>query len=401
MKKLWRNLFHIDHLLITLLTLLLMQVLALATLNISFLNPLARTLSNFSMTDVFYDILNTGREPDTSDIITMVDMTDLHDRADIAAALLEVQSLEPAVIGVDIVFEGRKDSMGDQLMSECATQVASQTVFAFKLADWVDSQNQFSRTIHSFFADSVSTLMEGFTNVRRDINGGTVRSMGVSRQAQGVTCYSLPSQVASLFTGDSLAIRRLSDRSINYTSTRFPVVRYDSLWEREDLIRGHVVLFGATHDSGDMHYTPVGHIPGLEVLCYATQTMIDHREVREAKGWKVLLITLFLIWLAQLYRYVVSKSVSRRKSSFMKYVSDTGILTTYATFFLICVLMGINFWLFVSADWYVNILWSLMGIALLGNANTLYGLLVNGLYTRYHWSILRHSLFFTLIKPEA
>ena len=227
-------------------------VVALAV-NISFLNPLERAVENFSMTDVFYDISYTSGERDTSDLITLVDMTDVYDRSRLADIVDSIQKYEPALMGVDIVFEGwRGDTAGTERIIEAICSASSPTVWAYKLADWNDEEEQFDGTVHSVFADLVD-INEGYTNVIRDINGGTVRSFGITRKAEHRPQHSLPATVATTFLGDTTIYDRLTDQDINYTATVFPVLQPDSIWLHPELIRGRIVMLGATHDGQEVN----------------------------------------------------------------------------------------------------------------------------------------------------
>ena len=72
---------------------------------VSEFNPMARSLSNFSVTDVFYQIDSSSEKADTSELVTLVDMTEVYDRQELATIIDEIRLLNPAVLGIDIVFE--------------------------------------------------------------------------------------------------------------------------------------------------------------------------------------------------------------------------------------------------------------------------------------------------------
>ena len=149
----------IDHLLVLAMVVLLATSLIEISFSVSFLNPMARALSNFSITDVFYDIGNTSEDKEKSDLVTLVDITDIYDRGELAGVVEELERVEPAVMGIDIVFEGlRDDSVGNERLIEAAFDANVPTVWACKLGNWDDDAEQFSHTTRSFLL-MFATLM--------------------------------------------------------------------------------------------------------------------------------------------------------------------------------------------------------------------------------------------------
>ncbi|MCR5820426.1 MAG: CHASE2 domain-containing protein [Bacteroidaceae bacterium] len=393
MRRFLREFFALDHFLVVIYAIFLMWLVVTLAVNISFLNPLERAVENFSMTDVFYDISSTSGERDSSDLITLVDMTDVYDRSRLADIVDSIQKYEPALMGVDIVFEGwRGDTAGTERIIEAICGASSPMVWAYKMADWNEEEAQFESTIHSVFADYVD-VNEGYTNVIRDTNGGTVRSFGISRMAEHQIQHSLPATVATTFLGDTTIYDRLTDQNINFTATIFPVLQPDSIWLHPELIRGRIVMLGATHDGQDMHFTPIGKMAGLEVLAYTIQTMVEHRDVKLFSGWQTLLFTLIIIWLGQLCQHFVLQQFKRRHSHIAHFLYESEVTTAIITFFILIILVGICFWLFFTYNVYINTAWAMMGIALLLESRDLYKLTLILLYERYHWPWLKRSVY--------
>ena len=254
------------------------------------------------------------------------------------------QALEPAVLGIDIVFDGiREDTVANQRLLEVVRQQSTTPpIWAFKLTEWSKEQEQFTQTFHSFFVDSVA-VEEGFTNVRRDVNGGTVRSFGLQRIAGGDIQYSLPAKVATAFTRDSSIINRQTDCTICYSAAHFPVVPCDSIFQYADLITGHIVLLGATHDQRDLHYTPIGRIAGLQVLAYTVQTLIERKIPVEIPFWHTICITFFLIWLGQLCQYGFIRYLTKRPYETLQYIGKNGLAASIVSFIFMCLLVGLSF----------------------------------------------------------
>ena len=53
---------------------------AFASINLTVVNPVKKAFSDFSMTDVFYEIQNSSGVKEINNDIVLVDMTELYDR---------------------------------------------------------------------------------------------------------------------------------------------------------------------------------------------------------------------------------------------------------------------------------------------------------------------------------
>ena len=347
-------------------------------LNLTFLNPVQRSMMNFRMTDIFYEISNSGDVRDTSDIITIVDMTDVYERSRLADILDTIKMYEPAIVGVDIVFDGLKgDTIGSERIAEIAFADDNvPIIWAKKLMDYNDSTNQFDRAASSFFAE-YADVKEGYTNVMRDINGGTVRSFGIWRMAEGQKEYSLPAYVAAQYRGDAILAEAGANQSINYSDTYFPVLTPEEIKLHPELIRGHIVLFGAMHDEQDRHYTPIGRLAGVEILAYTVQTIVKHNGTKEVRAFNLWLITILLIWFFQMMSSLLQKRLLDSQRYVVKYLGTSGIGESLFRFFFIFFLAYVCYVLFVDAAIYFNTAWAMAGIALLGNARKWYAFIIN------------------------
>ena len=115
--------FLLRHSLITVLAFALISFMAAIALNVSFLNPLSKAISDFNFTDVYYQILQESGDNEYNDDIVLVDLTPLQNRQEIATALQQIEEQHPKVIGVDCVFEGLKeDTLGDIMISNVAAE---------------------------------------------------------------------------------------------------------------------------------------------------------------------------------------------------------------------------------------------------------------------------------------
>ncbi len=362
---------------------------------LSFLNPVERALANFHMTDLFCEAENGNYPQDTSSVITIVDMSEVFNRAELATIIEHIDNLKPAIIGVDIRFDGeRDDHFGNERLIETVHNTNSPIIWANMLSNWSDEEKQFTKVLHSFFVDRGIKVEEGFTNVQHDFNGGTVRSYGIKRQAEGLTYYSLPTRLAiamdstilkkyddcnnSLLTrlaiamtGDSTILKKYDDCNIRYSSTHFPIVPFDKITENADLIRDRIVILGAIDDKRDMHYCPIGPTSGISIIAFATNTLINDNAPKELSfGWMVLL-SLFLIWFAEVMHETFRWGVSHIK--WLRAIAERGILDgIYILLYLMLVLVLIDYFVFKLTSYYYDTAFIIMSILLLDTSRQIY-----------------------------
>ena len=87
------------------ISVVVVAIFAFCTLNLSFLNPIATALEEFSVTDIYYQMHSDMGEVRKSSLVTIVDMTELTSRQDIANTIEEIENHHPAVLGIYIVFD--------------------------------------------------------------------------------------------------------------------------------------------------------------------------------------------------------------------------------------------------------------------------------------------------------
>lgn len=383
----------VDHVLVTFLAIGWICLLLVVSFGVSFLNPLARSISNFSMTDIFFDISNSRENKETSDLITLVDMTDVFERGRLADMIDEIDSLQPAVLGVDIVFDGlRDDSVGNARLVEVAATTSRPTIWAKKMAGWSEEGGMFMKSHHSFFTDFLD-VDEGFTNVQRDTNGGTVRHFGVIRKTNETWEYSLPAMVVKEFSEEEPAKDEHQNCAINFNAVNFPVVPCDSIAEYADLIRGHIVLLGATNDPRDMHYTPLGRIPGIYILAYTVKTMAEHLSPTELPEWIVAILTLIAIFITQILQSYAFHRTTKHRMGIVKCWGYMGFTASIIFFTAVIVLVGVSFMMYMHDNVNLNVKWAIMGIALLGMSRQWYSILINVLGDVFKLKIVNRSLY--------
>ena len=146
----FKNYFN-RHIAVTFLAICITSLFALIAVLAKPLDPVKRAIKDFSFTDIYYEIQKESTDPETSHMITIVDMTKLTKRADIAQLLMDIESQGPKVVGLDVCFDNEgEDFAGNDSLIQVAEKHKN-IVYSLKLLDWKDEETGFTKSIHSFF----------------------------------------------------------------------------------------------------------------------------------------------------------------------------------------------------------------------------------------------------------
>ena len=366
-----KRVFRWSHIYLTIISLVLMWTLGQVVRNLSFFNPVSRAVKNFALSDIYYQMMDDAGYSNPSDIITIIDATSLYDRSKIGDMMLQVSSLEPAVVGVDCIYEGfRGDTIGTNRLAEGLFSLPNPVV-AYKLTNYDQLVGEFTTQRHSFFAP-MDGIGEGYSNITYDAGGITVRNLLTQRVINGDTLYSLPYMIGCAYSEDVKNMASLRQYMIDYTPTDFPVVHCDSIMEHADLIRGRIVIIGATHDDADMHSSPYGRIPGTVIQAYILQTLLEHEPVKEVPAVWTMLISLFFIWLTDVMQTELSYYGDKKKHPIKRLMLTSAFTKNIINFIWINILVYLNFLVFNLSDIYFNPSTMLWCIALLVEARLFY-----------------------------
>lgn len=359
------------HLIITVMAFMVVGVFAVVTINVSFLNPIARTLQDFSMTDIYYQALQSTATSDTSHTITIVDMTELYERRDIAETIERIQAKQPKVLGIDIVFEGLKEDLQGDMMIETVAKSYDNSIYSYRLLDYDGQQRQFTNEVHSFFTDSV-WVNEGYTNMQRQLYGGIKRELSLSRKSCGEQKPSFIANIINKYAGKEIVTLDDDDLEINFSPVYFPRLRYDSVMAHPELIEDRIVLYGAMGDENDMHYTPVGKMAGVELLAYALHTLLTQQEVRKASPILLAFISFLLVFITQMVQDIYEKRIELLKSPLLSSFLSSSVALGVVTFIWMVLLMWGAFILFSISGISLNLGWALSAMAFVDAARSFY-----------------------------
>ena len=346
--------------------------MAAIAFNMSFMNPVAQAMKEFSLTDIYYYVMNDHGRVDTSRVITIVDMTDLHNRAAIADVLKEIQAANPKTIGVDIVFEGMKEEESDLYLTDIVS-ACQNTFFSYRLTNYVNDTIGYERDIHSFFTDFVE-VNEGFTNFERSLYGGIKRKVTLHDICRGEKRESFMLQVARNYADNQLAPHEGNVMNVNFRPTAFRIIPSDSVAYHRDWIEDRIVLLGATHELYDMHYTPLGDMAGIELLAYSIQTLLEQSEVIHPDGWVTAILTFVLVMITCRLRLTYVKWARSRKNPMVSFFLTTTFVIGSLLFLWTGFLAYCAFLTFVWTNISFTLGWTMAAIPFLYGAGEFYEL---------------------------
>lgn len=356
---------------ITVLAYLMMGFFALM-LCIKTFDPLSNALMSFSFTDIYYQILSQTAVPDTSHVVTIVDMTKLYRRGDIAQLLEEIEKGRPRVVGVDVVFDVEKDDFeGNDSLIHVA-QTYDNMVFSVKFLEFDEKQNQYTKEIHSFFTQYVD-VEEGFCNVPRSGQyDATKRTLLRRVRSLGKDHPSLAVKVVQDYIGRPVDSDGEDQLMVNFSPKKFHVLTPEEVREHPELIEDRIVMVGAMYEDTDYHWTPAGRIPGVELLAYGIQTMLEKKEVIQLPSFLTYLLS-FAISLLYCYFSSSYKRVTANSSNmFVRFVIGSSYVLSVITFLFTSIVVFITFLVFAITDITINLAWAISSMAFMGTSTNMY-----------------------------
>lgn len=354
---------------------LIMGFFALITVLTKPLAPVEEAIKNFSFTDIYYSIMTYTGEPEKSHLITIVDLTRLTNRSDIAQTLEDIEAGQPEVLGLDCVF----DNEGEDLIANAdlinTVEKYDNMVFSLKFLDWQDEEKGWSKAIHSFFADFID-IKEGTSNMPRGgLYDSMKRKVPRAEKLNGKYHPSLCAKIANCYAHRDITNGKTDDLNINFSPMEFSVLQPEEVLDHPELIKDRIVLLGCMYDDRDNHWTPVGKIAGVELLAYGIQSLLTNKEVYEVPQVNFWIISLLIVLLVQIIQSDYLSHTSKSKNIFVRFVLGSTYILGIITFLFTSVFIGITFLLFKTYNVSFNLGWSMSVIAFLGTSRNMYAAL--------------------------
>ena len=373
-----KNNSFLHHLVAAAIAFGIVAIYALLAFNLKIFNPLVQVLKEYSITDFYYQVIGTNAERDTSRIVSIVDMTELQDRRDIAYALEEVLEQHPKVVGVDILFNGLKpeNPEGDSLITAIAANNTSM-VFALQYYDDSFDGKQFNQVKQSFFADSIPNLKEGLVNMQLDKFNGMRKKISIAKTVKGKLRPSMIKVLSDEYAEQEIVPLEDKTININWSPIDFRVIPYDSIADYGEYLTDRIVLFGAMRDKDDTHYTPQGKIPGIKLLAYGVESMVKQTTITVAPWWVDAILSFIAVLLTMYLFEVGDRFAKNRKNAFARIGLKATLAMGILKFLWIAFLMYIGFIIFAKFNISINIALALTAIPFIGPAEDLLKVITN------------------------
>lgn len=373
--------FHLDHVGVFLMGMLVVSVLGFFALNMSIFNPLQRAYEDFSMTDIYYEI-QRGDAMELNKDIVLVDMASLQDRGEIGQVIHQINQCAPKVLVVDLIFQKEGDDVMANAMLVSSIEEAPNIVFSSKLVNYQPDEDSFNDLVSSFFSQA-GDYKFAYGNVVQKQAGGIIRDYSLCLKLKGEPFYSLAYQAACMYTGVSPKPQEPNTRPIMYGNEDFLVVDAQDVRESAKLLKDKIVILGTVSDEEDSHLTPVGKMPGMKIQAYSVLSILQNRQFVQMSKWTSLILAFVLCYISAWVGYWVYKWTPRLA---------VNILNFYY-FFLAALLVWVAFLCWVYYQYNVDLLYPLLGIALVEKGRSYYSGLVKLLHTKKKWRFLENSLY--------
>ena len=374
--------FRWDHLAVCAMIGLFGWLLILITSKVSIFDPVKAAFNDFSMTDVFFEIQNNGYSVQDDDIV-IVDMTDLRTRDEIAQTITDIKSCQPKVLGVDLIFERpSSNKMDDVALVSAIDSGNCQQIWSCKLREYDPERKAFKDCLYSFFHD-INNYVWGYTNYQQKRMGGVTRKTSQRQNLNDSIAYSLPYLLACYYVGKLPQEELVNERDIIYSNVEFYTLKSSEVLQHKDMLRDKLVLLGTMNEEADMHFSPLGKMPGVKVIAYSILSYMKHGEITRMSRWTSLIITFFLCYIAAWMGYKIQQWNSVFNS----------ILTKFFIFGLCTVVIGLALYVFITNDYYVDLLYPLLGLALEESARGLYAKIIKWFVGKKKIGFLKSSIY--------
>lgn len=374
----------LDYIGVCIIVFLLSSLLVLISLNLAIFNPLKLALEDFKMTDVYFELMRSGKEKELNKDIVLVDITQLTSRDSIAQAIADIHSCKPKTLMIDLFFERPSfDQKDDIALVSTIEAGCSSEVLSSKLVDYTLTPHaHFRSQVTSFFHD-VANFKWGYCNVEQTRPGGCVRQYSLTQKLNDTISYSISYLSACCYMGIKPVEKDTDQRLIIYDDTEFLSINYNQIRAYKNLLKDKLVIVGTMKEEADMHITPIGKLPGMKIQAYSVSTFINHGEItrmsRSSALFMAFLVCLFCAWAGQ------------------KIADWFSNLTSYVLKFFYFFLAGFLVWLafiaFVHFDYEIDLLYPLLGMALVEEGRLHYSSLIKVLCKKTKWKFIQKSIY--------
>lgn len=251
----------------------------------SFLN--SSKPNDFDFAD-FYNVVADDRPVREIDDNVIVINMENSDRAEFAAILERLQSVSPAAIGIDVLFQEPHDPSTDEWLLSSLRGLDNVVITESLLQDQND--NLFIVSERPFFADTIGGNIEfAASNLPTRVASGTVRTFRSKYPTANDPVTGFAAAVAQTANPDvaiELQQRDNEEEIINYPSREITVLSLNELADSLEIVNGKVVLIGAVSKTEDIHPTPTdNNMSGILIHAYAISTILNNNYINRHDSW--------------------------------------------------------------------------------------------------------------------
>lgn len=319
----FRYLFKRDTIFASLSVFLVIGLFAILPLNTSILNPFKTALEDLDFNDIAYSVLNKNNDMPFDNRIVIVNIGNA-DRLGLALMIKKLSAAKPKVIGMDVLFDGAKDTMQDLLMRSVIASTPNLVVVS--RFDW---KNKTEPEQIGYFG--MNANKRGYANLIGE-DGGTIRNFSPTETVNNKTYQSFPAALVSISNPKELQPlknRKKKVETINYSRSieKYMVIDgQDVLYDNvaSDFFQNKIVLMGFINSDPsnieDKHFTPfnkkfagksIPDMDGIVIHANIISMILDKNYVRQLPKWLLWIINIVVCWLhvALFMRYYIEEHI--------------------------------------------------------------------------------------------
>jgi CHASE2 domain-containing sensor protein len=310
-----KYLYERDTIFATLWVFLFIVILGSVPINFYFLNPLKLALKDFDFNDMAYSKLEKTKGNKLDNRIVIINIGDL-DREGLAMLVEKTASMQPKVIGLDVLFDGAREPEQDSLMVSIMEKYPN-LVTAYKL-DWDKHSHLFFKTRNHFEAHSSNSAFVNFDNDDKE----TTRYFYPFKKDEKSVYESFSTRLVKTYDPkayETLINRKKQLEIITYTrrvtadEAQYQIIEPENLlggMVEDTAIRGKIALLGYINlnpsNIEDKKFTPLNEkfagksIPdmnGIVVHANIISMILDHNYIKKLPSWFNWLAAILIGWL--------------------------------------------------------------------------------------------------------
>ena len=216
-------------------------LVSLIGLNLSFFSPFKNAFKDFSYLDLYYSEKLGDEENTINEDIILVNIDRLN-RKEIASVLCKLEEQDPKVIGLDVIFKEKEETIWDQLLSESLKSDKIVATYVFDEKTLIRSNEQI---VHN-------KTTVGYSNFNFNSESSVVREFLGVKKERDTTFTSFGVMVSKKYLEDSWDrdLEKLvsHDKPINYSGNRdyFLVLNYSDIMDQGNipLLKDKIVIVG-------------------------------------------------------------------------------------------------------------------------------------------------------------